>query len=211
MRGSMTGLAMRQWAFGVLDEIAGGRSDLDAKQHPLGFVCLPIERRGHRGACVHVWSDSLPRATPTTSIVHAHSWDLISYVLYGSVCNTVFHVTDTARQAAYRVFEVRSDGEVDELCATSRLVRCEIATVKVNYEGDDYALPAGIFHASVIRGEAATVALGNRRPGMTDLSLGEINTRSHQLKRQSCNRDETTAVARMVVQRLAAQEEPWRP
>lgn len=210
MRGGTTGLATRRWAFGVLNEIAEGRASLGAKRHPLGFVCLPIERRGHLGACVHVWSDSLPRVTPTTSIIHAHSWDLISYVLFGSVRNEVFDVTDEAQQAMYRVFEIRSDGEVDEVHATSRLVRCEVAAAEVNHESDGYAVPAGVFHATMAQSEAATVALGNHHPGTMDLSLGGIGTRTHRVRRQRCDRDETAAVARMVVQRLAHQEDRWR-
>lgn len=203
MRGDMRWLATRRWVFDVLNEIAEGRSSLGAKRHPLGFVCLPLERRGHQGVCVHVWSDSLSRATPTTSSVHAHSWDLISYVLYGSVRNEVFDVTDAPEQPTYRMFEIRSDGEVDQVRATTRLVRCEVATVEINQEGDDYAVPAGVFHATVIRGEAATVALGSSRPGTTDLSLGGIDTRTHWIRRQCCDRDETVSVARMVVQQLA--------
>ncbi len=204
VRDGTIGRAAPRWAFEALDDIAEGRTSVAAKRHPLGFVCIPVRRAGGRGVCVHVWSDSLPGASPTTSMVHAHSWNLTSYVLYGSLGNQVIDVTDTVERAMCRVFEVRSNGDVDEMRETPRLVRYEVAATDLNHEGDVYSLPAGAFHATVVRGEAATVALGFPRPGTLDLSLGGIDTRTHRIPRQRCDRDETAAAARVVLRRLAS-------
>jgi hypothetical protein len=214
--GGMAGQAAPRWAFGVLGEIARGRRNVAAMRHPLGFVCIPVDRTGDQGVCVHVWSDSLPSARPTTSTMHAHSWDLISHVLYGSVRNELIDVTDAPDDPAYRVFEVRSGGDVDELRETPRLVRCEISAAELNRQGDTYTLPAGVFHATAVQGEAATVALGSARPGTMDLSLGGVDTRTHRVGRQRCGRDETASAARVVTERLASirtldQEDRWDP
>jgi hypothetical protein len=199
---------MSRWASDVLSEIAQGRTRIAAVRHPLGFVCIPVERIGGQGICVHVWSDHLTCATSTTSAVHAHSWDLISYVLYGSLRNEVYEVTDvgpagSAGKTTYRVFEIHSGGDSDEVLQTPRLVHCEMTSAEVNHEGDAYALPAGIFHATVVQGEAATMALGSGRPQGMDLSLGGIDTTTHRVRRQRCDRDDTARVAQMVVKRLA--------
>ena len=214
--GAAAGQAAPRWAFGVLGEIARGRRNVAAMRHPLGFMCIPVDRTGDQGVCVHVWSDSLPSARPTTSTVHAHSWDLISHVLYGSVRNELIDVTDAPVDPAYRVFEVHSGGDVDELRETPRLVRCEIGAAELNRQGDTYTLPAGVFHATAVLGEAATVALGSGRPGTMDLSLGGIDTRTHRVGRQRCDRDETASAARVVTERLASirtldQEDRWDP
>lgn len=210
------GQTIPQWASGVLGEVAQNRTNVAGVQHPLGFVCLPVERTGEAGVCVHVWSDSLPRASPTTSTMHAHSWDLISYVLYGSVRNELIDVTDTPDEAAYRVFEIRSDRDIDEVRETPRLVRCEIRAAELSHQGDIYSLAAGVFHTTVVQGEAATVALGSSRPGTMDLSLGGIDRKTHRVRRQRCDRDETAHAARMVTERLARictvdQEDRWEP
>lgn len=197
------GRAVPRWASGVLDEVAQHRTSIAGVRHPLGFVCLPVERTGGAGVCVHVWSDSFPRASPTTSTMHAHSWDLISYVLYGSVRNEIIDITDAAGDAAYRVFEIRSGGDVDEVRETPRLVRCELRAAELSHRGDIYSLAAGVFHATVIRGEAATVALGSSRPGTMDLSLGGIGRKTHRVRRQRCDREETARAARIVTERLA--------
>ena len=214
--GAAAGQAAPRWASGVLGEIARGCRNVAAMRHPLGFLCIPVDRTGDQGVCVHVWSDSLPSARPTTSTMHAHSWDLISYVLYGSARNELIDVTDAPDNPAYRVFEVRSGGDVDEVRETPRLVRCEISAAELNRQGDTYTLPAGVFHATAVHGEADTVALGSGRPGTMDLSFGGIDTRTHQVERQRCGRDETASAARVVTERLASiraldQMDRWDP
>ncbi|MGH3620654.1 MAG: hypothetical protein ACRDQ5_02540 [Sciscionella sp.] len=193
-----------EWAASVLDDVAAGRKDVNAMRHPLGFVCIPVERDGGRGVCVHVWSDDLPVSVPTTSAMHAHSWDLVSYVLYGSLCNELIEVTDAPDDPTHRVFEVRSGGDVDEVLETGRLVRCGVMAAEMNRRGDTYSLPAGVFHATVVRGEAATVALGSSRRQSRDLSLGRIGTRTHRVQRQRCDREETARAALAVSERLAS-------
>lgn len=210
------GRAVPRWASSVLGEVAQNRTSIVGVRHPLGFMCLPLERTGEAGVCVHVWSDGLPRTKPTTSKIHAHSWDLTSYVLYGSVRNEVIDITDAPDDAVYRVFEIRSGREVDEVRETPRLVRCRIRTAELSHQGDIYSLAAGVFHDTVVRGEAATVALGSGRPGTMDLSLGGIDRKTHRVRRQQCDRDETAHAARMVAQRLegigtADQEDRWDP
>src|ERR1700750_91948 len=111
LRSSMLGGAAEQVAprlvLYALWEIVHERRDVTATRHPLGFVCIPIERSGDEGVCVHVWSESFPSVEPTTSVIHAHSWDLISHVLYGSVRNELIDVTDAPDDPTYRIFEVR--------------------------------------------------------------------------------------------------------
>lgn len=196
------------WAADVLEEIAAGRRDVAAMRHPLGFVCIPVERVGGRGVCVHVWTENLRTAVPTTSAMHAHSWDLVSYVLYGNLRNELIEVTDAPPEPTHQVFEVRSGDDVDELVPTGRLVGYEVVTAQSRVRGDTYSLPAGVFHATVVRGEAATVALGDGALGSgrqsKDLSLGGIETSTHRVRRQRCDREETARAARVVSDRLAS-------
>jgi hypothetical protein len=193
---------------GLLEEIAQNRTDVAGVRHPLGFLCLPVERTGELGVCVHVWSERLTSASPTTSTMHSHSWDLISYVLYGNVRNEVIDVIDAPEdapeRAQYRVFEICSSQDVDEVRQTPRLVRCQVREVQDNQAGDVYSLTAGEFHTTVVHGEAATVALGNGRRGTMDLSLGGIHRKTHRVRRQRCDRQETAHTARVVTERLAA-------
>lgn len=201
-----SGEAIRRWVLDVLAGIADSRRRLDAVRHPLGFVCLPVERSGDDGICVHLWSPDVATAEPTTSTVHSHSWDLLSYVLFGQVSNEIVKVADDASDPAYRVYEVVSHGEVDEIRSTPRLVRRSDGDVRVAGAGEAYTLPAGHFHETVTPPgqQAATVALGRVRRGLRDLSLGAVDGHTHRVRRQRCDPGTTVRTARTIADRVAA-------
>ncbi len=214
LQGGSASESVLRWTNQVLWEVAAGRRPITATRHPLGFVCLPVLRQGDHGICVHVWTARLVQARPTTSAMHAHSWDLVSHVLFGRVSNEVMRVsgvTDDSQAVcdyaagAYRVFEVHSRGDLDEIRATPRLVRCDRRMREVSHPGETYSMPAGTFHATAIPADVdtATVALGTSRAGSADLSLGNVDTPTHRVRRQHCDGEETADVARMIAGRLA--------
>lgn len=191
-------------ALPTMREIARRRRDLTAVKHPLGFLCFPVQRLGEHGVCVHLWTSGV-EPTLTTSKMHAHSWDLTSYVLYGSLRNQRISVNDAPRSPTHRVFKVRSHGDADELRATRRLVISRPEADSGYGAGALYLLPAGEFHATVASaGDVATVVLSRSRPQAADLALGPVDMPSHTLKRSRCDAAETARVARLIADRLAA-------
>jgi hypothetical protein len=203
-RGTATDWVPR-WALELLREIASGRRELTAVRHPLGFLCIPAQRKGGHGVCVHLWTPAM-RPTVTTSQVHSHSWDLTSYVLYGTLHNQRIRVFEAPGMATHRIFEVRSHGDVDELHATARLVACAPELVSEHAAGCVYLLPAGEFHATVVPDaqEVATVVLGRNRSHAADLSVGPLHTSSHMVTRPRCNARETARAALLMASRLEA-------
>jgi hypothetical protein len=196
------------WAAGVLRPLADGGSPVRAVAHPLGFTCLPVERSGRDGVCVHLWSPRLGSAAPTTSAIHAHCWHLTSCVLLGRLENQLAHVTDalpdTHADEPYRLLEVRSRGDTDELVPTTRLVRCAPGRRQVISAGDVYSVPAGEFHSTAVPlgTEAATVVLGRVDPSVADCSLGPPGAVGHQVRRRRCDAEQTAAAARIVLDQL---------
>ncbi|UBU17009.1 hypothetical protein [Nonomuraea gerenzanensis] len=189
----------RSWALAML-----ARPGLRAVRHPLGFVCLPLEREGGEGVCLHLWTDSLAHAESTTSQIHCHSWDLLSHVLYGQVRNVHALVRDAPARATHRVYEVVSGADGDRISPTARTVRHSTGLVEVFGPGDTYTLAAGRFHSSVVpeRGEAATIALGRGRPGSHDLSLGPLAGGAHHVSRQPLDAAETALAVRTITAHL---------
>ncbi|WP_052371395.1 hypothetical protein [Amycolatopsis taiwanensis] len=208
LAGTAAGMNVPQWTIETMREVAAGRSDVRAVRHPLGFVCLPLERAGERGVCVHVWSAQLRAGQATTSTVHAHSWDLVSYVLYGRLRNELVDVADDLEAPTHRLCEVSSDAAGDEIRRTGRLVRRGGSVSEVHQRGDVYGLPAGVFHETVPEGETATVALGSGRPGAVDLALGGLHTGTHRVRRQLCDRHETAHAATVVLERIGQVGQP---
>ncbi|MEO3867233.1 hypothetical protein ABGB18_00225 [Nonomuraea sp. B12E4] len=199
VRDVLRGGAARSWAREALS-----RDGLTAVRHPLGFVCLPLEREGGDGVCVHLWSDSLAHAESTTSQIHCHSWDLVSHVLYGQMRNVHAVVTDAGADATHRVFEVVSGADGDHISPTRRTVRHATGLVELFGPGDTYTLAADRFHSSVVPegGEAATIALGRGRRGSHDLSLGPLGAGPHHVSRQPLDARETELAVRMIVAHL---------
>jgi len=193
------------WLTEELRGVASGvRTEVTGVCHPLGFTCLPIRRDGPFGLCVHLWTDRLAHAEPTTSGVHCHSWELQSRVLYGSVRNTVMHAVETDQNPTHRIFEVHSGGGRDELRATPQVVRCSPGPTEVRAAGDDYTLAAGVFHTTEVTPgeETATVVFGQTRDDGTDRSLGPVGGQTHWIERRYCDPAVTALAASIVVSRL---------
>ncbi|OEU92201.1 hypothetical protein DB35_08940 [Streptomyces abyssalis] len=201
----------REAVAGVLGEIAAGERQLRAVRHPLGFLCLPVVREGERGVCVHLFDGGTPSGQPTSAGAHAHSWELLSYVVYGRVSNVPVRVADPVTAApprpTHRVFEVHSapDG-TDELRPTDRLVRSEPGPEHTSGGGETYMLAAGEFHSTLVRnGEpAATLVLGRTLPGRTDLFLGPVHGRGHRTVRRLCGAEDTRRSVRAALRRVHA-------
>jgi hypothetical protein len=186
----------------VLLDIIAGRLPIEAVRHPLGFFCLPVVREGELGVCIHLWTSRLPGTELTTSTVHCHSWDLVSFVLYGLVSNTLFSVDDDL-DGRDRIFEIRSQDDIDEIVPTPRLVRCTQKSPQLTTSGTSYRMSGGQFHANAadpIAG-AATLVLGRTRDTV-DLSIGDRDLGRHQTRRQRCSPDETAQIARITLEHL---------
>jgi hypothetical protein len=191
-----------EWAMNFLVDVAVGRTDVPATRHPLGFLCFPASRDPGYGVCVHIWADDVAMAESTTSEIHAHSWDLVSYVLYGSLRNEIVDVTETRERPTHRLFEIRSDATGDVLHATPTLVHHNTRRCEHHRQGDVYTVPGGVFHTSLPAGDTATVALGRDRPGTVDLSLGGIDLADHQVRRELCDPEEARSAARAAIARV---------
>lgn len=204
-----------RWAIDLLSGLASGASRFPAVRHPLGFVCYPVERDGPDGVCLHIWDphgDTGAAPDLTTSEVHAHSWDLLSLVLYGTVRNTVFdaapadptepHTPSDHSQPygrTHRLCEVDSAGGTDRIRVTDQFVQLRTRCSELHRTGSVYALPAGVFHTSVVRDVAATVALGHEVPEAVDLSIAPVHTRTHDVHRTACSAAEAEDTARQAV------------
>jgi hypothetical protein len=197
------------WSANVLLAVAEGRREVRAAVHPLGFTCLPVIREDRYGVCVHAWLPGQPKARSTTSSVHSHSWDLVSYVLSGRLRNDLPQVVGAKFNGpdVWRVLEVRSRGDTDDIVPTARLVHCESGESAQIIRDDVYTVPAGTFHESVSDPAelTVTVVLASTVADGTDLSLGSPGTVAHRVRRNRCSQAETAALARAIIDGY------WRP
>jgi hypothetical protein len=194
-----------QWAVGVLADLAARRCALDGVHHPLGFLCLPVERDGVDGVCIHIWDPALEAAIPDTGDIHCHSWDLISLVIHGSIVNKRVLVIDDDKGATHRLFEVRSRGGRDEFVATPQLVRYQTQARDIAETGEVYKLSAGLFHSTAVHGQsAATVALGHGRETGVNLSLGALDGDAPPSVRKALGAERVADVAKRWLREIGA-------
>jgi len=195
---------VRGLALDVLRAVCA-RTDPPGVAHPLGFVCVPLHRGADAGLCLHMWpAGAAVRADPTTSQVHAHSWDLLSWVVCGCLGNQIVAVRDDAEHPTHRLFQVLSESGGDELRATDRLVASTPGRPEWTRAGRPYTIPAGAFHATATppSGNAASLVLARTRPGAADLSLGGLTLDSHRVQRRHSPPGETIGVARAVLAQM---------
>ncbi|HET6211996.1 MAG TPA: hypothetical protein VFE14_03880 [Micromonosporaceae bacterium] len=164
-------------------------------RHPLGFLCLPLHRGTGLGLCLHVWLPGLGDAELTTSPVHAHTWDLTSHVVCGQVNNELIGIEEGG---THRICAIISEGGVDKISPTSRLVAYRVVGTQRVGPGQTYTLPAGRFHTTRTPAAAATLVLAETRLPPPEYALGDPGTRSHRVVRRPGTREEFRLAAQVL-------------
>lgn len=156
--------SLRSLARSVFDRMLAGERAVQAINHPLEFICIPVVRRPRFGVCGHIWSN-----VGTVPTIHSHSWDLYSEIALGAITNEVFRVS---RQPSgdHQVIRVHSHGLADHLVATGTSVRVHDETTRTYQAGDFYTLGADTFHRStpVTAGLTLTLIKATMLPGHHD-------------------------------------------
>ncbi|MFD0784031.1 hypothetical protein ACFQZ8_08900 [Micromonospora azadirachtae] len=187
-----------------VDGVATGRLGCPSVDHPLGFRCFPVLRDGLDGLCVHAW---LPHAAPSitpANAVHAHSWDLTSFVAVGTLGNQL-HTAREHADGRHELYEVRSTARHDEIRATGRRVDVTAEEMRPVREGTVYRLPAGAFHLSddQVATPIVTLVLGTGRPDMANLIVDRPGQVPRRTRRTRHTPDVTRDLARSVRALLA--------
>jgi hypothetical protein len=183
----------------ILDDLAEGRTSIDAVRHPLGFICLPIVRDDSpEGVCLHYWPGRTETGDLVTSRYHCHSWSLLSHVLVGAVGNLRL---DLVPGDEFQLFEAVSSGLVDRLVPTGRLTGVRCAEPEIHRAGETYGLAAGAFHASVATyaDVSVTLVLGRMVPGAADITLGAADMAERRVVRRTIGTAEARRVAREIL------------
>ncbi|WP_459799717.1 hypothetical protein [Herbidospora sp. RD11066] len=153
-------------------------------RHPLGFLCFPIHRATAFGVCLHVWSDNLDFEPPTTSQVHAHSWDLLSYVVTGEIRNDIIAVVPDPGAATHRLCTIHPSDDGDQIKPTEQLVSHHLVSSENLSQGQFYTLATGLFHTTTALRETVTIAMAENQYAAPELSLASISTRPHTVMRR---------------------------
>jgi hypothetical protein len=194
---------LNEQAVELLGDIADGRLSFPAVRHPLGFIYAPLLRTGSTALRLHIWLAGASRPHLTTSPIHDHTWQLVSYVMCGRLenCMVEIHDSDTP---THQVFEIRGTAGADSLRPTERLVEFRVAEVQPVQAGDRYTIEPGRFHFTEVPEDctAATMVLAARKASVPERSLGPLRLPEHRMTREECPPAELAAAATTVVRGL---------
>ena len=114
--------------------------------HPNGFLQLSLSPDAgwrDQGLRLHVWTDELvPQKDPSYQI-HDHIFDIESYVLCGTLVNTLYYVEENVSGD-----HVLIEAGVEELKDTQKRVFCRLKEVQTVHEGERYSISGHEFHTS---------------------------------------------------------------
>jgi hypothetical protein len=175
-----------RWVWDVVQEILSGQRQISAIRHPLEFTCIPILRSGSDGLCLHLWEEG----GDDLSTAHAHSWDLSSYVLTGTVFNEILAVENKVTPHSYRLYEVDSADGIDEIRPTGRMITLSRDKLERIPAGQLYRLSAGEFHRSGHLGCTSTVVLGEYQADRRDTIAAEAENEPITSRREACTTKE---------------------
>lgn len=191
--------AVGAWIRRTLPAVSPERLPAPVVRHPLEFVCFPLHRSGRVGLCLHVWAEDDETSSP---VIHAHSWDLCSYVVHGTALNQLVDVRDEPERPEYALYTVTSLGRTDEVRATGRHVTFTPGDRQAIRAGQIYRMSAGLFHRSGHRGLTATLVLGEQHEGVDNLVLAPLDCPPRSdAPRETC----TPGEARALLERVARQ------
>jgi hypothetical protein len=134
-------------------------------KHALGFLQIQLGEFDGRAVRLHMWPGHNDHATDKRTDIHSHPWRLQSYVLFGSIGNSVFQVFES-NCGPGQIYEVERQGGA----VTHRKLDIKVAWKPLSVEtiGRDghYSVEASAFHSSTFTAiGAVTLVIAGERGG----------------------------------------------
>ncbi|MEU6573717.1 hypothetical protein [Streptomyces sp. NPDC046805] len=188
--------AAGEWVRRALPTINPEQLPAPVIRHPLEFICFPLYRSGKVGLCLHVWPESGETSSP---VVHAHSWDLWSYVVCGTAFNQMVDIREEPERPEHALYAITSVGTIDEVRATGRRVTSAPRSRQAISAGQIYRISSGLFHRSGHQGLTVTLVLGEQHEERENLVLGPLDgCPRHDAPRETCSPDEARALLQCI-------------
>lgn len=145
-------------------------ADKAARYHPLNFVAIRAEDGAGLGLRLHLW-DSRFRFGQQGFEVHDHVFDLDSFVVSGTVRQTLYEAesTDEGELAAY---EVQYGTHAALLKAVHDRLKLNVTRVDDFSEGQRYELPPRVLHRLELVTLAAITLVLTRMGAGSPVSIG---------------------------------------
>lgn len=144
--------------------------------HPLGCLYVEMARGPLTSVRLHVWGLEEGEYRSSGLRLHAHDFDLDSFVATGVMTEDTYAVDD-GEPLTHSVYEIEYHDRVNVLRRTGRAVRSVVAHTRRIETAERYAVPAGVFHQArpAAPGITLTLVAARRRRALRNQVLGPLN------------------------------------
>jgi hypothetical protein len=137
--------------------------ELTTQIHPLGFLCLSWVINASDSLRVHIWDKNFDCKQSPNWPIHDHIFSFRSVVLIGAVQNKTYSESNVAGRRQWNIFNVNYDRGVSKLSWTGVSIGIEQVNVKLQIQGSQYDVQAGMFHRSILRSNFAVTVLATTK------------------------------------------------
>jgi hypothetical protein len=143
--------------------------------HPLGFVMATLIDEGENKIRLHLWPNSFQNAQKPTWLIHDHLFDLVSWVLSGSIENIEYKKRTSP--FSHQLYSVSYEAGGSKLTKLNSFVSLEVDKKHSINERESYIIKSGILHQSISISSNTTVTVCHSRNVREEspLVVGELD------------------------------------
>jgi hypothetical protein len=188
-----------------LKEIVLNPSAFTAVWHPVGFIHVNLAESERANLRLHLWVPIPEEFRGLGWQIHDHTWSLTSYVICGSITNSIYSVHTASKMPTHRIYEVKYDGRINYLESTDVLITYKTEEEEVLTRGDIYTIQPRVFHSSdsdlAIVG--ATLVLSEKTGEKNPRVIGILEgNKTYTMERYLCNENVLRAQVNKVLETL---------
>lgn len=191
----------------LLKKIISRPSEFEAVWHPLGFMHIKLNENQRKALRLHIWLKDSPKIDLPTSLMHNHNWNLMSYVLCGSIINHTLEVDYETSTPTHKIYEVFYIDQVNMLYPTNSIVTYKTVNSSYYESGNKYTIGAGDFHYTELGNSddlTSTIVVADTVTTGPPKSLGPIASVSHRMERFRASAYEIEKAAKSILSSIGS-------
>jgi len=160
----------------MISRLRANPAGAGAVWHPLGCLYVEIAREPMTSVRLHVWGLAEGEYRSSGLGLHAHDFDLDSFVATGAMAEDTYEVDD-GEPPTHSVYGIEYHDTVNVLRRTGRSVRGAIARTRRIETAERYTVPAGVFHHArpAAPGITLTFVAARRHAAFCNQVLGPVD------------------------------------
>lgn len=164
-------------AFLLKSELLETLKKCQFRQHPLGFVHAALNDSEDMALRFHIWKPGFRQVQQPSWLIHTHTFELTSLILFGELSNSVYRWNDNSNTGTgdKQIYEAHYQNGLSQISRTDRTGSIHLEDSIEATKGSQYTVPLRQFHETTVAIDtfAATIAVAKKYGG-NPLIVGDI-------------------------------------